>query len=605
VTAPVPAPAEPADPIAAARAVLAVPESTLTKLLRAIATLEQVPPERTVRVGISSSVTVDLLGTYLRRHGLLAGTGIDIVAGNHDDPIGDVERFRDAGVEHVVLVPFFDALLPAFEARVASLPPATVDALEEQLRSRYRVAFEAAREMASVFVLGFHRLGAPADVSGRDPVAAVLDRFDTALREEAAAYSNTRVVDGADVVRAVGRAAAFDERFYFRSTAPYTGAFLDELARRITAAARGFGARFSKVLALDCDNTLWGGVVGEDLLTGIALDPHAHPGNVFWRVQHQIAALRRQGVLLALCTKNNPDDVDEVLRDHPAMVLRDEDFVAKVVNWDDKPANLRALAAELGLGLDSIVFLDDSPFECEAVRAQLPMVTTVQVPASLSDYPRVLERVTELFVAGGVTADSRDKTEQYRRRARAQELAARSANQEEYLASLGLRVELRRDVRADAPRVSELSQKSNQFNLTTRRYSVADIERLVDSDRHTVYSLVVGDTFGSAGLTGAAVLRQEGARAHVESFFLSCRVLGRGVETAIWPGIVEDALARGCTELQAEFVPSRKNAQVADFYDRLGLRIAEQADDGARTYRIETADFTPSAPAWIEMTSVG
>ena len=254
-----------------ARAVLAADSSTLVQLLRAIETLEQEPQERTVRVGVSSSATVDLLGVYLRRHGLLAATGIEVVPGTFDDPIGDIERFRDAGIGHVVLLPFFDGLLPAFEDRLATLAPGAVDALEERLRSRYRLTLEQAREMDTVFLGTFHRLGTPADIGGRDVVATVLERFNAVLREEAAAFANVRLVDTEDVVRTVGRTAAFDARFYFRSRAPYTGAFLDELARRVTAGARGFGAHFHKVLVLDCDNTLWGGVVGEDSATGIQL----------------------------------------------------------------------------------------------------------------------------------------------------------------------------------------------------------------------------------------------------------------------------------------------------------------------------------------------
>ncbi|TKJ21499.1 HAD-IIIC family phosphatase [Blastococcus sp. CCUG 61487] len=592
------------DPRAAAREVLAAPGSSMTQVMKALSTLEREPLERTARIGISSSVTVDLLGTYLRRHGVLAGTRIEIVAGNFDDPIGDVELFRQAGVEHIVLLPFFDTLLPSFEAQLPGLSADVVDALEEQLRSRYRVALEQARDMATVFLGTFHRLGRPADVGGQDVVATVLERFDRALREEAAAFSNVRLVDTADVLSEVGRPAAFDLRFYFRGTAPYTAAFLDEFARRIAAAARGFGAHFLKVLALDCDNTLWGGVVGEDLVSGIKLDPHETPGDVFWRVQHELAALRHQGVLLCLCTKNNPDDVAEVLREHPSMVLRDDDFVVKKVNWEDKPSNLRALAAELNVGLDSIVFLDDSSFECEAVRQQLPMVTTVQVPAQPSEYPRVIEHVKELFLAGGVTAESKDKTEQYRQRAAAEELRARSVDHESYLASLQLTVQLGRDVPADAPRVSELSQKSNQFNLTTRRMSVADVERYMADPDHRVYSLVVGDTFGSAGLTGAVVVRYEGERAHVDNFFLSCRVLGRGVETSIWSTIVADAQARGCTELVAEYLPTAKNAQVADFYNRLGLRLTAETE-GSRSYAIGTAEFDTPPPTWIELTHVG
>jgi FkbH-like protein len=593
------------DQRAEARAVLAARTSTLTQVLRALTTLEAEPTARTVRIGVSSAVTVDLLGTYLRRHGALAGARVEVVPGNFDDPIGDVERFTDAGVDLMVLLPFFDALLPAFEARLATLSGEAVDAVEEDLRTRYRLAFERSRLLPDVVVGTLHRHGRAADLGGGDVVSAVLDRFDAALREEAAAFPHVRVLDTQDVVAAVGRTAAFDARFWFRGRAPWTGAYLDELARRIAAGTRGFGASFPKVLALDCDGTLWGGVVGEDEVTGIRLGPHDHPGNVFWQVQHQLAALRQQGVLLCLVTKNNPADVDEVLRTHPDMVLREDDLVVKRVNWEDKPSNLRTLAAELGVGLDGVVFLDDSSFECEAVRRQLPMVTVVQVPANLSEYPQVVAGVGELFLAGGVTAESRDKTEQYRRRAQAQELHDRSADLETYLASLQLTVELRRDARADAPRVSELSQKSNQFNLTTRRYGVAEVEAMVDDPGYAVWSLVVGDVFGSAGLTGAAVLRYDGTRARVEAFFLSCRVIGRGVETAVWAEIVAAAVAAGCTELHADYLPTAKNAQVADFYDRLDLPLVAEGADGQRSYRISTTDFATPPPDWIELSTVG
>lgn len=592
------------DPRAAALAVLAKADSTMMQLTQAVTALEKEEQPRTVKIGVSSSATVDLLNIYLRKHGLLNGARIELVAGNYDDPIGDIDLFTQAGAEQMVLLPFFDNLLPSFEAQLESLDPSIIDAKEAELRQRYRMAFDKARGMHAIYLGGFHRMGVAADAGGQDAVALVLARFNAALREEAAAYANIRLIDTQDVVRAVGQNAAFDTRFYFRSKAPYTGAYMNELARRIAAAARGFGAHFYKVLALDCDNTLWGGVIGEDLLAGIKLGPYDYPGNIFWRMQHEFAALERQGILLALVTKNNPADVDEVLRKHPDMVLREAKIVARKVNWEDKPSNLRALATELNVGLDSIVFLDDSSFECEAVRQQLPMVKTVQVPATLSDYPRVVAEIKSLFLAGGIAADSKGKTEQYRQRAGAEELKAQFDTQEEYLASLELKVELTCNARASAARISELSQKSNQFNLTTRRYSVAEIEQMMEAETHAVYSLVVGDKFGNAGLTGVATMRYDGAVAHIENFFMSCRVIGRGVETGIWSRIVADAVKRGCTELRAEFIPSAKNAQVADFYARLGLPLLEQSAEGVRRYGIAAADFAAPANTWIEMTYV-
>jgi len=592
------------DPQAAALAVLAKSDSTMMQLTQAIATLEKDEQARTVKIGVSSSATVDLLGTYLRKHGLLAGARIEIVAGNYDDPIGDVALFQRAGVEQMVLLPFFDNVQPSFEAQLGTLSPEAVDAREAELRLRYRLAFEQARAMHTIYLGTFHRMGSAADAGGQDAVALVLARFNAALREEAAAFSNIRIIDAEDIVRAVGQVAAFDTRFYFRSKAPYTGVYMNELARRIAAASRGFGAHFYKVLALDCDNTLWGGVIGEDLMAGIKLGPYDYPGNIFWRMQHEFAALERQGILLCLCTKNNPADVDEVLREHPDMVLRDAQIVVKKINWEDKPSNLRAIARELNVGLDSIVFLDDSSFECEAVRQQLPMVKTIQVPAALPDYPRVVRELKELFLAGGIAADSRAKTEQYRQRAGAEQLKAQFESQDEYLASLELKVALSRNARASVARISELSQKSNQFNLTTRRYSVAEVEQMMDSADHAIYSLAVSDKFGPAGLTGVAVMRYDDGVAHVENFLMSCRVIGRGVETGVWPRIVADAVARACTELRAEFVPSAKNAQVADFYDRLGLPLLAETPEGVRRYAIHAADFAAPATTWIEMTYV-
>jgi len=585
-------------------AILANGGSTLSQLMRAIANLEKSEHRRGISIGLSSSATIDLLGVHLRKHGLLASARIDIVPGNYDDPIGDVDIFKLAGVEQMVLLPFFDNLLPSFEAQLENLSPAAISAKEAELRERYRITFDKARSMTAIYLGTFHRMGNPAEAGGNDDVTTVLNRFNAALREEAAAFANIRLIDTEDIVRSVGQAAAFDPRFYFRNKAPYTGIFMNELARRVTQAARGFGTHFYKVLVLDCDNTLWGGVIGEDLLSGIKLGPYDYPGNIFWRMQHEFSTLERNGILLCLCTKNNPADIDEVLQKHPEMVLRDAQIVIKKANWRDKSSNLRELASELNLGLESMIFLDDSPFECEAVRQQLPMVKTMQVPTTLSEYPRLVREIKELFLAGGIAADSRGKTEQYRQRSAAEELKAKFDSQDAYLASLELKVELTLNARASVARISELSMKSNQFNLTTKRYTEAEITQMMTSTNHAVYSLVVGDKFGNAGLTGVVIMRYTENVAFVDNFFMSCRVIGRGVEMSIWPRIVADAARRGCCELRAEFISSPKNAQVADFYDRLGLSLLTEIRNGVRRYSTVTSAFVAPGTSWIEMTYV-
>ena len=585
------------------REVLARSDSTMAQLTQAVTALEKEKQPRSIMVGISSSVTVDLLHVYLRKQGVLNGTKIEIVTGNYDDPISDITLFTEVGVEQIMLLPFFDNLLPSFEAQLENLDSEIIDSKEEELRQRYRIVFNKARAVPVVYLGTFHRLGRAADVANQDLVSIVLSRFNTALFEEAAAFANIRIIDMEDIVRTIGHNAAFDSRFYFRNKSPYTCAFMNELAQRVAASSRGFGAYFYKVLALDCDNTLWGGVIGEDLLSGIKLDPYDYPGNIFWLAQKEFSALERQGILLVLISKNNLVDVDEVMHNHPSMVLKESQIVAKKVNWDDKSANLRALGKELNVGLESFVFLDDSSFECDAVRQQLPMVKVIQVPKALSEYPKVLADIKSLFLAGGISTSSIRKTEQYRQRAGAEALKAQFETQEEYLGSLNLKVELTLNDRTSVRRISELSQKSNQFNLTTRRYSVAEIEQMMKDSSYAVYSLVVCDKFGNAGLTGVAVIRYTLTRATVENFFMSCRVIGRGVETVIWTPICANALKRGCSDLSAEFIPSHKNMQVADFYDRIGMTMTQEGD-GARHYLISLIDFNTPDNDWIEMTYV-
>ena len=585
------------------RAVLSRDSSTMTQLVQAITHLENTGCTRQIKIGLSGAVTIDLLGTYLRKHAALAATQAILVSGNYDDPISDTEHFVRTGVELMVLVPFFDNILPAFEAQIPHLDPSFIEEKLGELRQRFRLVFQKSQALKQLLVLQYHRIF-PA-LNANDPIAVLIERCNTLIAEEARAFSHVRLLDSEALVRHIGSQRAFDFRFYYRSKAPYSTLMMDRIAEKIADATRNFGTHFYKVLVLDCDNTLWGGIIGEDLMNGIKLNPYDYPGNIFWRIQHEIVNLENNGLLICLCSKNNPQDVDEVWRQHPHRVLQDKHIVAKKVNWQDKASNIRALAQELNLGLDSFIFVDDSSFECEAVRQQLPMVKTLQVPKALPEYPQLFEEIKRLCLAGGIASDSRGKTEAYRQRAAAEDLKAQFDSQEDYLASLELKVEITRNARESIARISELSQKSNQFNLTTRRFTPSEIEDRMQRHDSTVYSLVVRDKFGDSGLTGVALVHYDGPTARIDNFFMSCRVIGRGVEFCLWSHIVQDALQHGCQTLIAEFAPSAKNAQVADFYDRLGLPLIEIDASGKRTYALPCQAFSPPDNHWIEVTYVG
>lgn len=586
------------------REVLCSPALSMMQLIQALRAFDAASQaSRVLKIGISSSVTVELLGIYLRKHAAIHGLRVEPLQGSYDDLLGDIQRFVVEGAEQVVVIPFLDNLLPSFEAQLPHLPPDLITAKEAEVRTRLTLALQAGASLSTIYLSTFHRMTSSAEPGTKDAVDDCVTSLNNMLRKEAAHHTNVKLINAQELVAEVGTDAAFDARFYYRAKAPYTAAYLNAFAATVGTASRGFGSYFYKVLAMDCDNTLWGGIIGEDGVAGIKLGPFDYPGNIFWRVQHELVRLEQSGVLICLCTKNNPADIEEVFAKHPNMILKPSQIVARRANWADKVQNLRELAAELNLGLDSVVFVDDSDFECAAVRSQLPQVHTVQIPKNLPDYPRVMQDISRLFLGAGVSVESRSKTQQYQQRAVAIAVKAEFSSETEYLTSLQLKAILTRNAQMSIPRIAELSQKSNQFNLTTRRYSEAEITQRMTGPATEVYSLVVKDRFGDAGLTGAVVMRYESQTAHVEAFFMSCRVIGRGVEFSIWNHITEQASARGCTVMRADYVPSAKNVLVECFFDELGMqRVGDLASVGVKSYSLPLPATGLIKRDWIEFT---
>ena len=579
-------------------------DSGLSEVTRIVSKLEKSTPSTgTTTFGLSGNITIDLLGTYLRKHAVLHGHRAEVHVGAFGDHLGNIKRFATDGVDAVILLDLFDAFLPAFEARILELGADDVRAQAERYRSELALSLQNAQGIKDVFLTRLHRLSPPGS-GGPDRIDEVVTIFDQVVMEEAARFKNVHVISTGSISARIGWSNANDVRSYERFRAPFTPSFLDEFAAELYYATRGFGSYFYKALVLDCDGTLWGGILGEDLADGIRLSPFGYPGSMYWRIQHEFLALQRQGVLLCLCSKNDASDVDQVLASHPDMVLRDEHFVAKRVNWEDKVANLESLAADLNIGLDSMVFVDDSPFECDGVRSRLPMVRTLQVPTDLSEYPRVVEHLKRLFAVELPSNDGGSTTQQYRSRMLASDDRQRYSSEDEYLASLKLKVTIRRNDRASTARIAELTQKSNQFNLTTRRYSVTQIDSLMDSDEADVYSIHVADKFGDAGLTGVVITRRAAPDSTlVDTFLLSCRVLGRGVELSFWKSLQQDALDWGSRSLVAEYLPTAKNAQVRDFWDRLGLEFLSEDAAGRREYRSDLSSLRLAfPPSHVEVT---
>ena len=353
-----------------------------------------------------------------------------------------------------------------------------------------------------------------------------------------------------------------------------------------------------KCVVLDLDHTLGGGIVGEDGPQGSRLGDTS-PGSEYREFQQYLAALAERGILLAINSKNNEEDALEVIRSHEAMVLRESSFSAMRINWDCKPDNMVSLAQELNIGLDSLVFVDDSEKERALMRATLPQVLTVELPRDPAQYRDALERLPELQVLS-VTAEDRDRTQQYASRRQRESLRVTAQSLGAYLASLDIQAEVAAASERTLPRVHQLFQRTNQFNLTARRYELGALAERAGQAQWRVYTTQVRDRFGDHGLVATAVVHVTPEAWTVDNLVMSCRVIGYGVEDALLAHLCAEAHGAGARWVLGEHIVTKKNAPARDFYARNAFERQDDAN-GAERWRREVTTDPPAVPPWIAL----
>ena len=403
------------------------------------------------------------------------------------------------------------------------------------------------------------------------PSRTLAARFEAALYERAQQAPALHVLPLDQVFAKQGRDRCFDNRNYYaahcRLSMTGLGALagaLGEILQRLTAPAR-------KVLVLDCDNTLWGGVVGEDGVGGLTLGQDG-TGSAYVDFQRAIRRIASGGTVLALASKNEESDVWSVFDTHPAMALKRQDIAAWRINWSDKADNIAALAEELGIGLDSIAFWDDNPIERETVRAALPQVLVLDCPQQVIDWPKALLECPA-FARFEVTAEDRRKTALYKARAEfVTELSGRT-DRVSFLRSIQLRPEARPIEPASLARAAQLCAKTNQFNLRAARHSPADLTEIAGTDGAVALLVRLADRFGDHGIVGLAIARPtaDPAVAFLDTFLLSCRVLGRHLEAWLLDACARPLRERGMRYLVGEFIPRERNAMAAGFLGEHGF----------------------------------
>lgn len=412
---------------------------------------------------------------------------------------------------------------------------------------------------------------------------------------------NLRVIPNAYIVNLnlclsrLGSDKFYDLRYWHIGRAPYSRAGLQEIAFEDFKFIRSLKGKNKKCLVIDCDNILWGGIIGEDGMSAIKLGK-SYPGSVYREFQQEILNLYNRGILIALCSKNNEDDVWNVFNNHPDMVLSKEHIVTAQINWQDKATNLRQIADDLNIGLDGIVFIDDSEFEVNLIRQTLPEVEVVHLPKEKTvEYRKILASFG-LFETLTISAEDKKRGMMYHDEMKRHQLHSQITDLITYYKTLGMVVDICFADEFATPRIAQLTQKTNQFNLTTRRYYDADIKHYAKDSFTDVIYIKLRDQFGDYGIVGACIVRYEDKKAIIDTFLLSCRVLGRSIEDIFILYVLRKANQRGCKIVEGEYIRTRKNNQVEFFYINQGFKEITSGKDQNR--RIFHYDLTQEIKAY-------
>ena len=554
------------------------------------------PPNPTVRLALLGGCSLYPLHELLAHLLDTAGLTCEMFLGDYDNYVSEI---MEAGGAFYQFRPQVVLLLPGPQrCRYSGEPTdsreaaeAAASAVAAQMLGLCRTVHErtAAEVLLGNFVLPARR--DPGEFRTRTLTSDWSFRKWVNLELGLNAPPFVRVCDLEFLANRKGALSAEDARGWFESKQLCSPSLTVDVCREIAHLIGIARATPKKVLALDLDNTLWGGVVADDGLEGIDIGDTSPRGEAFKAFQKYIFSLKNRGVLLAVCSKNDHDRAMEPFERHPEMVLRSEDFVSFKANWEPKSDNLRQMAAELQLGLDSFVFVDDNPAEIEIVRQFAPEVTTILLGSDPAEYVGQLQDCG-LFEPRSITREDVQRTSQYRAETERQTLLATAADMDAYLESLAMEAEIREFTPVDAPRLAQLINKSNQFNLTTRRRTEAEVQALIGQEGYIRFSVRLRDRFGDHGLISILIGRISGHELEMDTWLMSCRVLKRQVEDTVLNELAQRAKASGCLRVRGIYIRTAKNDMVRDFYPRMGFQTVSVTPDRGE-FKLELDTFRP------------
>lgn len=576
------------------------------KTAREIREAGELPGIGTVRLGLLSSFSLQFVDPFIRVEGLRRGLRLETYFGGfgqfEQELMGDDSGLVEFEPDALVLVMRPEDLDPDALTRYHASDGDRFGALIENVCGRVSNCIRRFRERstAPVLVANFAAPAAiplgPFDANVADSLTYALGKANQQLRDAVGSLANAVIWDYAGLVRARGSGRWTDPRMWALARMAVAPEHQPRLAQHLVRTLCAVLQRPAKCLVVDLDNTLWGGVVGDDGLEGIQLGDD-YPGNVFKAFQRSVLSLVDRGILLAVVSKNDLAVAKQVFDEHPEMLIRWSDVAAARINWLPKSQNIRGIAKELNIGSDALVLFDDNPVERAEVQANAPEVNVIDVPPNPYDYTEALLE-SGFFDQVKLSEEDRRRTQMYQQEAQRRTLAEEVGSVEDFLASLEMSASVGHGDAATLGRIAQLVGKTNQFNLTTRRHSPAELAAMAEDPDQVVAWLRLRDRFGDQGLVVVGVLKKVGEAASIDTLLMSCRVMNRHVEEAFLAYLVEEARALGCVTLEGEYIPTERNALVLDLYPSMGFRMVEESDDGRRRF---TLDLVASGVEWPAM----
>ena len=560
------------------------------------------------KLAILRSFTVEPIVPLLRAEAFAYGIDLEVHVGDFNTYVQDMLDSQSTlyrfAPNAVVLAVRTDQAAPELWRDFADLAPEAAQQAAERVVRGYKQWIGAFRKhsQAALIVHSLERPASPSlgvlDAQSEAGQSGLIRQMNRELRRSAAGFHGVYVLDYEALVARHGSEHWHDERKWLMARLPIAASHLLHIAREWMRFIVPLSGRSAKVLVVDLDNTLWGGVIGEDGMAGIRVGPE-YPGAAYQALHRALLDLSRKGILLAVCSKNNLDDAMEALEKHPGMLVRPKHFAAMRINWTDKAQNLREIAHELNVGIDALAFLDDNPFEREQVRAALPEVTVIDLGKNPLDYASAV-RNCAAFERLTLSSEDQQRTEMYAAQKQRAGAEQNFQSKEDFFRFLDQEAELEPVSDLTLPRIAQLTQKTNQFNLTTRRYTEPQIVEMAKRPEWHIFSIRVRDRFGDHGLVGVAIAHDEGEHCEVDTFLLSCRVIGRTVETALLAHLAESAAQRGRKQLLGWFLPTKKNAPARNFYEQHGFNRQETNGSGS-LWALDLKSSTLRCPDWIKL----